>query len=56
MQDFFHANDQLPPSAFVAAVFDKHDNQIYEMFLGFERRGMIERNAVGKWRFTRGQV
>ena len=50
---FFEENDQLPPVHVVSAKFDKYENQIHEMFLGFEKRGMIERNAVGKFRFTR---
>lgn len=55
MREFFEENDQLPPVHSVAFMFDKYDNQIQEMLIGFEKRGMIERNAVGKWRFARAK-
>ena len=55
MREFFETNDQLPPVHAIAFMFDKYDNQIQEMLIGFEKRGMIERNAVGKWRFARAK-
>lgn len=56
MIEFFKANDQLPPVRSIAFLFDKYDNQIHEMQIAFAKRGLIERNAVGKWRFTRVKV
>lgn len=56
MVEFFADNDQLPPVWIVAAEYDKYENQIHEMLLSFEKRGMIERNAVGKWRFSRANA
>ena len=56
MVGFFELNDQLPPIRAIAATFGKYENQIQEMLIGFEKRGLIERNAVGKWRFARGQA
>ena len=55
MGGFFEVNDQLPPVQSVATAFDKYPNQIHEMLVAFEKRGLIERNAVGKFRFARGQ-
>ena len=40
----------------IAFMFDRYENQIQEMLVGFEKRGMIERNAVGKWRFARAKA
>jgi len=53
MVDFFKENDQIPPVHFVATTFNKYQNQRQEMYVGFEKRNMIERNAVGKFRFKR---
>ena len=54
MLDFFKANDQLPPMHVISTHFgfsainsaDTHVKQL-------ERKGVIEKNAVGKYRFVR---
>jgi len=51
--EFFNENDQLPPVAFIAFRFAKHANQIQEMLVAFEKKDLIEKNTVGKWRFKR---
>lgn len=50
---FFQDNDQLPPQSCVAEHFDVCEQvaQKYMQWLAAEKH--IERNAVGKWRFTR---
>ncbi len=53
LEEFFKENDQLPPVYVIALMFAKYPNQIHEMLVGFEKRRMIEKNAVGKWRFAR---
>jgi hypothetical protein len=54
MVDFFKENDQLPPVQSICNEFHKFPNQIQEMLVSFGKKGLIERNAVGKWRFARG--
>lgn len=49
---FFAANDQLPPVATVAAHMGVFSNQAHEIAVALEKKGWIERNAVGKYRFT----
>lgn len=50
---FFKDNDQLPPVLNVANHFGKYENQIQETLVALSKRGLIEKNAVGKWRFKR---
>ena len=53
-QKFFRENDQLPPEASIAKQFGwSSANSAHEILMRLERRGAIERNAVGKWRFSR---
>ena len=53
MQAFFARNDQLPT---MHALCDKFKwtslNSAFEHCAALERRGLIERNAVGKFKFT----
>ena len=53
MVQFFAENDQLPP---VATAMSDHmgiySNQAAEICTALEKKGWIERNAVGKYRFT----
>lgn len=54
--EFFAENDQLPPQACVASRFSvlEQTAQTYMRALG--DAGHLERNAVGKWRFARGEA
>lgn len=52
MVQFFAENDQLPPVATVAAHMDIFSNHAHEIAVALEKKGWIERNAVGKYRFT----
>nr|WP_319566261.1 hypothetical protein [uncultured Rhodoferax sp.] len=52
LMQFFSANDQIPPIATVAAHMGVYSNQAHEIFTALEKKGWIERNAVGKYRFT----
>lgn len=53
MVQFFAENDQLPPVATAMSthmsIFPNHANEIC---IALEKKGWIERNAVGKYRFT----
>lgn len=50
---FFAANDQIPPRHFVANHFGWSSyNAAAEAMEVLGRKGYIERNANGKWRFT----
>lgn len=53
----FHAeNDQLPPMRAIAAHFGwKSENSAQTFADILEAKGYIEKNAVGKYRFTREQ-
>lgn len=54
MQEFFRENDQLPPQAALQERFGwKHECSADQYRLALERAGYIERNAVGKFRFSR---
>ena len=55
MVDFFKVNDQLPPVQSICDEFHRYPNQISEMHASFEKKGLIERNAVGKFRFSRAK-
>lgn len=52
---FYEENNQLPPVQSIADTFDKWPNQIQEMLFRFEVIGLIEKNAVGKFRFSRNK-
>ena len=53
--DFFKENDQLPPVLSTASHFGKYQNQIQGLMVALGKRGLIEKNAVGRWRFAKGQ-
>lgn len=54
MREFFTANDQLPPLHTIAKRFGwKSVNAAQSYASILEGKGYIERNAVGKYRFTR---
>lgn len=53
MVEFFKSNDQLPPIASISKKFDKYPNQVQGLQVAFEKKGLIERNEVGKFRFAR---
>lgn len=52
MVEFFAANDQLPPNTEVSEYLGTAQNNAYEIAIALEKKGYIERNAVGKFRFT----
>jgi hypothetical protein len=52
MVEFFSANDQLPPHTVVSQFLGTAPNHSYELSIALEKKGYIERNAVGKFRFT----
>lgn len=50
---FLTQNDQLPTAQAIADHFGwKSPNASYEAMASLERRGLIERNVLGKMRFT----
>ena len=56
MRAFLVDNDQLPPVHAIAHHFGfKSDNSAKEHVAALEKKGAIERNAVGKYRFARTQ-
>jgi SOS-response transcriptional repressor LexA len=53
LREFYLTNDQLPPTHAIAAHFGwRSCNAAQEHLEGLAARGYLERNAVGKWRFT----
>lgn len=54
MQAFYAENDQLPPMSAIAAAFGwGTDFAANAHVLTLARFGLVEKNAVGKWRFVR---
>ena len=53
MRHFYNNNDQLPPVSKLAELMGVHPNAAAEAIKRLETSGVIERNAVNKWRFTR---
>lgn len=51
--EFFAENDQLPPQTSVAERFNVCMQVAQKYMHKLSEAGHIERNAVGKWRFTR---
>ena len=50
---FLTQEDQMPTGQAIAAYFGwASQNAAYEAMASLERRGLIERNSLGKWRFT----
>lgn len=56
MQEFFAENDQLPPIQVTAKRFAMGPNAMQWHVKALSRLGHIEKNAVGKYRFARGQA
>jgi hypothetical protein len=57
MRGFLADNDTLPNAPTLAHRFGwRSINAAYERLLKLERRGVLERNAVGGWRFVRPTV
>lgn len=57
MLKFLAENDQLPPMSAIAKHFGfKSSNAAQEHMFALQRKGFIERNAVGNYRFVRGVV
>jgi SOS-response transcriptional repressor LexA len=53
MLAFYDANDQLPPLSAIAEHFGWESwNAAQTHVVQLAMRGYLERNAVGKWRFT----
>lgn len=56
MHSFFEANDQLPPMRAISQHFGwKSDNAAVTFAAILEAKGYIEKNEVGRYRFTRNQ-
>lgn len=54
MREFEAANDNMPSDRTIAAHFGwKSPNSAFEHLRALARKGCIERNAQGGWRFTR---
>ncbi|CAA2106061.1 hypothetical protein [Variovorax paradoxus] len=54
MREFFAENDQLPPAASLRTRFGwASDNAAATYLITLAKKGYIEHNAVGKYRFTR---
>jgi Mn-dependent DtxR family transcriptional regulator len=50
---FLTQEDQMPTGKAIADHFGwASQNAAYEAMASLERRGLIERNSLGKWRFT----
>lgn len=57
LRDFYEQNDQLPPMHAIRAHFGwSSDNAAQSHIDGLAARGYLERNEVGKWRFSRAQI
>jgi SOS-response transcriptional repressor LexA len=57
MHLYFHENDQLPPPDALQEYFGwKSPNAVTCAREALERKGWIERNAAGKYRFARNKV
>lgn len=53
MVQFFHKNDQLPPNKKIAEHFNwSSANSAYVHINALFLKGVIEKNEVGKYRFT----
>lgn len=57
MLQFLADNDQLPPMHVISSRFGfSSPNAAHEHVKALERKGFIERNAVGNFRFVRERV
>ena len=53
--EFFAENDQSPPVDALADMVGVHPNSAHQALRRLELAGAIERNSVGKYRFTRNK-
>lgn len=54
MRGFFAENDQLPPARVIRERFGwASDNAAADFVAALMRKGHLERNAIGRYRFTR---
>ena len=53
MRQFFLENDQLPPVQSIADFLGCKPNNAFQIQQILERKGHIEKNIVGKYRFAR---
>lgn len=56
MREYLAENDQLPPVAQVGAKFGMHTNGAQWHLAELGRKGALEKNAAGRWRFARGDT
>jgi SOS-response transcriptional repressor LexA len=57
LRAFYEANDQLPPMYVVARHFGwTSANAAQAHLMALWRRGLVERNELGKWRFARANT
>lgn len=50
---FYAENDQLPTARAICDHFGwSSANAAYDVLIALSRRGYVERNALGKWKFT----
>ena len=53
LREYLDLNDQLPPVAQVAQKFGWHTNGAQWHLAELGRKGALEKNAAGRWRFAR---
>lgn len=53
MVDFLDRNDQMPPHLSIAKAFSVAPNAVHERLKRLEADGILSRNEVGKFMFTR---
>lgn len=57
LDKFFKLNDQLPTLQAICDEFGFNSpNGAYEHLRALETKGLIEKNSVNKWRFTRTKM
>ena len=54
LREYLELNDQLPPVSQVAQKFGWHANGAQWHLAELGRKGALEKNAAGRWRFARG--
>lgn len=54
MRGFLAEHDQLPPVSIVAKEFGMNPNGAQWHLAEMARKGALEKNAAGRWRFARG--